>query len=100
MGWHADNASPPAVALLGVALTAEKVAVIRAARPSRVIVALDAEPAAQARAAAHVEDLEAHDVPAVLGAWSGGKDAGSGAALRVTGGPATLGDRVRARLRR
>jgi hypothetical protein len=97
MGWHATNASPPAVALLGVAMTAEKIAVIRAARPSRVIVALDAEPAAQARALAHVDDLVAHDVPAVLGTWEGGKDAGSGATLVVRSGGTSLAERMHAR---
>lgn len=100
MGWHATHASPPAVGLLGVALTAEKIAVVRAAGPSRVVVALDAQPDAQRRAAAHVEDLRAHDLDAVLGAWVGGKDAGSGAELVVSASAGTLSDRLRAAFRR
>jgi hypothetical protein len=100
MGWHATHASPPAVALLGVALTAEKIAIIRAGRPSRVVVALDAEPEAQARAAAHVDDLHAHDVDACLGAWVGGKDAGSGAELVLNDRVGSLASQVRTRLGR
>ncbi len=99
MGWHASHASPPAVALMGVALTAEKIGLLRAARPERVIVALDAEPAAQARALAHVENLNAHHVMAVSGAWVGGKDAGAGAQL-ICAGNTSFDERIQAWLSR
>ncbi len=83
MGWHrgARGRQPRALGLLGVALTAEKLALIATLEPRSVIVALDAEPAAQQRARAHAEDLEAWGLPVEMGAWVGGKDAGSGATL-------------------
>lgn len=84
MGWAArGDRHHVAVGLLGVALTPEKLSLISLARPRRAVVALDDEPAALRRAAAHVEDLRAWGVEAVLGRWSGGKDAGSGASLVI-----------------
>lgn len=96
MGWHHLNASPPAFGLLGVALTVEKISMIRASGVSRVVVALDAEPRAQARAASHVEDLRAFDVDAVLGEWRGGKSAGDGARLELSGAADSLASRASA----
>lgn len=84
MGWHRGGAilrQPRAIGLLGVALTSAKLALLAALAPSTVVVALDAEPAAQQRARAHAEDLEAWGLPVELGTWVGGKDAGSGATL-------------------
>src|SRR3990172_5560289 len=86
MRWHRDDRArqPAAVALLGVALTPEKAAMIHAARLERVIVALDAEPEAERRARRHVSDLrDAWHVNAVMGRWRGGKDSGSGATLEI-----------------
>jgi hypothetical protein len=86
MAWERRGTGIPAVASLGVALTPAKIAMLRTARLSRAIVALDAEPAAQARAELFVDDLRAERVVAILGRWVGGKDAGSGAALWVDEG--------------
>jgi hypothetical protein len=71
---------------------------IHAARPSRVVVALDAlDPDAQRRALTYVEDLQTWGLEATVGRWVGGKDAGSGAALSVEA-DWSLGAAVRARL--
>jgi len=99
MAWGVNHVIP-AVGLMGVALTTEKISTIRAAAPSLVVVALDAEPDAQRRAMIHVEDLRAHDVNAKLGCWVGAKDAGEGADLETSTRPPTLADRARAALRR
>lgn len=99
LGWLARGSTTPAVAILGVALTPAKLSLLHAARPSRVVVALDAEPDAQRRALAHVEDLKTWGLDATVGRWTGGKDAGSGAAL-VVAVDGSLGAAVRARLSR
>lgn len=83
---------PAAVALLGVALTPAKLDLIKRRGPSRVIVALDAELEAQMRAAQHVEALRSWDVPAFVGEWTGGKDAGSGAHLVMRSDGSILAD--------
>jgi hypothetical protein len=83
IGWHREHTVPPCVGLLGVALTQEKLSIISAARPRRVIVALDAQPDAQRRARVHVDALDAWGIDAVLGQWVGAKDAGAGASLVV-----------------
>lgn len=83
IGWHREHTVPPCVGLLGVALTPEKLSIISAARPSRVIVALDAQPDAQRRARDHVAALDAWGVAATLGHWVGAKDAGAGATLSI-----------------
>lgn len=89
----------PAVALLGVALTPEKIAMLhQKTAGGRVVVALDAELPAQRRAVAHVDDLMAWGIPADLGMWVGGKDAGSGGRLVVESGIRSLRDRVAGRL--
>jgi hypothetical protein len=80
-----------AVALLGTALTDEKAALLAAKAPGRVIVAMDAEPEAEARGRRHVEVLRAWGVEADLGRWVGGKDAGEGAALVRTRRPGLTG---------
>jgi hypothetical protein len=98
MGWHAAHASPPAVGLLGVALTSAKLAVVALAATRRIIVALDAHPDARRRALGHVEDLTAWGVDACLGEWVGGKDAGSGASLVLSSAADTVAGAVRARL--
>jgi hypothetical protein len=102
MAWHrgARWRSPTAVALLGVALTPEKLALLAARRLERVLVALDDEPDAQARALGHVEDLLAWGVPAARCRWTGGKDAGSGASLAEVPGDGGYGSAVLSRLRR
>lgn len=89
----------PAVALLGTALTPEKIAMLhQKTAGGRIIVALDAELPAQRRAVAHVDDLVAWGIPADLGAWVGGKDAGSGARLVVRDTIRSLRDRIARRL--
>ncbi len=96
MAWHLDDFGrrPHAVGLLGMVLTPEKAALLRARRPGRVVVALDAEPEALVRALAYVEDLGALGLEARLGQWVGGKDAGSASGLRVR--PAlTIEERVK-----
>lgn len=101
MRWHrgARGRTPTALALLGTAMTPEKLALIAGRRPERAVVALDAEPAARRRALSHVEDLRAWGVPAALGRWSGGKDSGSGASLtEEVSDEGGLGGAVRARL--
>jgi hypothetical protein len=96
MGWRGPT---PAAALLGVALTPEKLAMITLRAPRRVVVALDDEPSARRRAMDHVDALLAWGVPATLGQWVGGKDAGSGATLEeVAGGESLLG-KIEQRLR-
>jgi hypothetical protein len=88
MGWHKGDLQrePHAIGLLGMALTPEKAALLRELGPSKVIVALDNEPAARRRAFTHIEDLQAWGIPAVFGEWVGGKDAGAGAALKILDG--------------
>ena len=100
MAWHRGSRgrSPTAVALLGVALTPEKLALLSSVGLERVLVGLDEEPDAQRRALAHVEDLRAWGVPAERVRWSGGKDAGSGASVVEVSEGAGLGAAVRARL--
>ena len=89
----------PAVALLGTALTPEKIAMLhQKLAGGRVIVALDAELPTLRRAVAHVDDLMAWGIPADVGAWTGAKDAGAGGRLTVNGGPVSLRDRVARRI--
>jgi hypothetical protein len=92
--------NPVAVALLGVHLTADKLALLAAKMPNNVIVALDNQPDAQIRARAHVSDLIAWGVPACLGQWEGAKDAGAGAHLVVQPSASSLVARLAARLTR
>jgi hypothetical protein len=79
MGWR--HPTVPAVAVLGTALTAQKIKMLQVAHPTFVVVALDAESEAQVRAAVYLADLRSGGLLATQGAWIGGKDAGSGAAL-------------------
>lgn len=83
MGWHArqSRAAMPALGNLGTALTPQKLDMIAAARLGCLVVALDPDPAAQARALLYLADLRAWGIPAILGAWQGAKDAGAGANL-------------------
>lgn len=97
MGWHRTERDTPAAGILGIALTPAKIAIIKAARPRRVIVALDAGAREQQRAMAHVEDLQTWGLEAVAASWEGGKDAGSGARL-VVGARVDVAAAVRARL--
>jgi len=78
---HLAEQHRPAVALLGQHVTSQKIALLRARRPRRVIVALDADPEAQARGRECVSTLRAWDLPAVRGTWEEGKDAGAGGRL-------------------
>lgn len=101
MGWHRGgnrNRTPTAVAILGVALTPEKLALLASRRLERVLVGLDDEPLAQQRARGHVEDLRAWGIPAGLVRWVGAKDAGAGAALEVVADDGSVGAAVRLRL--
>jgi len=97
MAWR--SRAPTAFALLGVALTPAKLDMVRARAPSRVVVALDDEPAARERGLDHVDALAAWDVPATLGRWVGGKDAGEGAILEEDPGGGSVLARVARRLR-
>lgn len=83
LGWSARPHESVAVGLLGMNMTAARAAQLRAARPRRCYVALDAQPDAQQRAQIIVEDLRAWGLEAEPGTWVGGKDAGDGASLRV-----------------
>ena len=76
------------VALLGQALTPQKLALLAALRPRAVAVALDAGEAEARRAQDHAADLSAWDVAptVVMAQWRGAKDAGGGADLEVVGG--------------
>lgn len=98
MGWHAKNRArtPIALGLLGVALTPEKLGLLKVKQPSMVTVALDAEPKAQQRALQHLKDLTEWGLPARLGEWQGSKDAGSGATLGIAP-EKSLGDELRER---
>lgn len=77
----ASTPERPAVALMGIQLTAEKLGLLSGKQPGKVIVALDTEPQAITRASYYVDFLQTWRLPAVLGEWQGGKDAGSGATL-------------------
>lgn len=101
MRWHRDDRgrSPVAVALLGTALTPEKLAILATRRPERVVVAMDAEPEAWVKATAHVADLRAWGMDARMGTWRGAKDAGAGATLDV-GDVGEVASFVRSRLDR
>jgi len=81
MGWHRGkpDRKPVAVAMLGISLTPEKLSLLAAKSPSRIILAVDAEPAAQKQADEMFSTLLDNDLPVVLATWQGGKDAGSGA---------------------
>ena len=85
MGWHKNNPTrwPHAIALLGMGLTPEKTAMLIALKPKRIIVGLDAEREALKRAKEYVRTLSGHHLDAVVGMWEGGKDAGSGATLKI-----------------
>jgi hypothetical protein len=72
------------VAILGVEMMMEKVAMLAMYRPGPVIVAMDGEPGALRRGAEHVGILQACGVDASLYTWSA-KDAGSGAKLQKIG---------------
>ena len=101
MAWHRrDRArTPVAVALLGVALTQEKAALLGARRLERIVVALDDEPAARRRGRRHAEGLRAWvSAEVVAGRWVGGKDLGSGARLEIEESEPDILDRVRSRL--
>lgn len=99
MGWHKGNLDrePIANAMLGVSLTPEKLGLLIEAAPSKVILAVDAEPRAQKDAAELLSTLRDNDLVAELGSWAGGKDAGSGA--RLVSAPSTLLDADLMRLR-
>lgn len=72
------------VAVLGLALTDEKAALLALRRPGRVIVAADEEPDAQARGRKMMLTLHPWGIDVTTGHWIGGKDAGTGARLRPT----------------
>ena len=84
MGWHKNNPTrwPHAIGLLGMGLTPEKIALLRVLEPKRVIIGLDNEREAMTRAREYARSLKGY-VPAAVGKWEGGKDAGSGAELVV-----------------
>lgn len=84
-----------AFAIMGVALTSEKLSLIAERQPQGVVVALDND--AIGRALSYVEQLRSWGVNCKLGKWYGGKDAGSGAELRVS--EATQADIVEARVK-
>lgn len=101
MGWHKGGnraRDPIAVAILGVALTPEKCAMLKAKRPGRIIVGLDDEPAAQQRALQHIETLGWWGFPTAFGRWLGAKDAGAGATLEIQEPDGDLLAMVRQRL--
>jgi hypothetical protein len=72
-----------AVAILGLALTEEKAALLAAKKPGRVIIATDAERDAQARGRKMLDILVLWGLDVTTGNWVGAKDAGAGARLAV-----------------
>lgn len=68
-----------AVALMGVALTTEKLALLAALAPRRIVVALDAD--ARERSVVYAHRLVEWGFETRIGRWVGGKDAASGARL-------------------
>ncbi len=84
------------VGILGMRLSTEKLAILARLRPKRVIVALDSHPETDRASQRAVDDLRAWGIPVARGVWQGGKDAGSGAALRIN--DLGLKDRVSGRL--
>lgn len=85
MHWHRGSRerSPHAVAILGMALTPEKLSMLAEINPGRVIVALDNEPEAQKRAMTHIQDLVTWGLRPAVGLWRGAKDAAAGATLEM-----------------
>ena len=72
-----------AVGLLGTALTSEKLALLARTRPSRVIVALDAETETSEKALEAMAALLGWGLDAALGTWTGAKDPGAGGRLII-----------------
>lgn len=72
------------IAMIGMALTSEKLAMLLAKKPGKVILALDTEEGTKEMAIDCLRRLESWGLPAYLGLWRGGKDAGSGARLHST----------------
>ena len=100
VGGRCDPTATP-VAILGLALTEEKAALIAAKKPGRVIVATDEEPDAQARGRTMMGDLILWGMDVTTGRWVGGKDAGAGARLQIMAdGTRGLSSLVAARFRR
>ena len=88
MGWHRKKRDIVAVGMLGLSLTPEKLALLTAKKPKRIIIAPDSEIEAKNKSwYSDVRSLFAAlsdwDLPAARGEWRGGKDAGSGAELVI-----------------
>lgn len=90
----------PVVALLGTALTPEKILLLHASGADPLIVALDQGLTEAQRAADHVADLHAWGLHAYTGAWIGAKDAGEGATLQAQTQTAGLRERLAHRFAR
>ncbi len=71
------------IALLGTALSSEKICLIKEKDPSWIVVALDNEPEAQERCSDYMDVLAVWGFKISHGEWVGGKDAGSGAQLHM-----------------
>jgi hypothetical protein len=102
MRWHREDRlkSPHGVGLLGLALTPEKLLLLRSVAPSKILVGLDNDEAGQARAFGYLQDLEAWGFDAVPVQWSGGKDLGEGAALVELSSSGKRAGRVQSKLGR
>lgn len=100
MGWHRGNLDrqPVALAMLGISLTPEKLALLDALDLEEITLAVDAEADAQRKACSLLDDLRDWSLNANLATWRGGKDAGAGAVLEPVG--TSLYDRVRTMLTR
>ena len=100
MRWHRGERgrSPTAVAILGTALTPEKISLLVERGPERLVGALDEEPGTRGRALDHAESLRAWGFSVAAGRWIGGKDAGSGASLEVADETGGVGEAARSRL--
>jgi hypothetical protein len=83
-----DSERMRAVALLGMSLTPERAALLYAARPACVIVALDAEDATRESSTKTAVALQSIGLTVDTGTWIGAKDAGAGA--RLTARPFVL----------
>lgn len=71
------------VGLLGTQLTSEKLALLRAKKPGRVVAALDAGEDTSEATQEAVRGLLAWGMDAVPGTWAGGKDAAAGGLLEL-----------------
>jgi hypothetical protein len=100
MVWHRRDKgrTPTAVAILGVALTDEKLAMLTRLEPERVVVALD--PGAEQRGRQHAERVCNWGMDAAIGRAVGAKDFGAGARLEVDDLPPSPAEKLAEKIMR